>query len=217
MSNGGGICANSYGGGEAFVIEGNKINSNRAVKYGGGIYAQRSTVKHNIFAENMALVGGGGRYATFSIITNNEVKANKSREGGGIYIDRNSSVKANKIAGNEATSAHGGGLYLNYWGFSLGYEDVTHNIITGNSASTVKANGGAFISGNPNFNYNRLTGNRGFALLCGNPEGSSPVDAKNCYWGTSNKSAIRKKIYDGHLDKKKGIVEFIPFLKKPAL
>jgi hypothetical protein len=215
--NGGGICANSYGGGPAFVVERNKVNSNRAVKYGGGIYAQRTTVTNNILTDNVALIGGGGIYATFSIISENELKANKSREGGGIYIERNSSVKANRVIGNEATSAYGGGLYLNYWGFSLGYEEFTHNIITGNSAATVKANGGAYVLGNPDFNYNHLSGNRGFALFCGNPKGSSPVNAKNCYWGISGKSAIRKQIYDGHLDKKKGMVEFIPFLKKPSL
>lgn len=215
--NGGGICANSYGGGLAFVVERNKVNSNRAVKYGGGIYAQRTTVTNNTLSDNVALTGGGGIYATFSIITDNEVKGNKSGEGGGIYVERNSTVKTNKIARNEATSSSGGGLYLNYWGFSLGYEEVTRNVITGNSAATVKANGGAYVLGNPNFNYNHLSGNRGFALFCGNPKGSSPVDAKNCYWGISGKSAIRKQIYDGHLDKKKGMVEFIPFLKKPSL
>jgi len=215
--NGGGICANSYGGGPAFVVEGNKLHSNQAMKYGGGIYAQRSEISNNLFTENVALEGGGGIYATFSIITGNEIKANKSGEGGGIYIERNSMVKANKIAGNKATSPYGGGLYLNYWGFSLGYEDVKHNIITGNRASTGRANGGVYVLGNPNFNYNHLSGNQGFALFCGNPENSSPVDAKNCHWGASDKSTIRKKIYGGHLDKSKGMVEFIPFLKNPSL
>ncbi|UCD85815.1 MAG: right-handed parallel beta-helix repeat-containing protein [Deltaproteobacteria bacterium] len=214
--NGGGIYANSYGGGEAFVIEGNKVSSNWAVKYGGGIYAQRSEVTGNTFTGNVALVGGGGIYATFSIITGNEVKGNKGGEGGGIYVERNSSAKENKIIKNEATSARGGGLYLNYWGFSLGYEEVTRNVITDNSASTGKASGGVYVVGNPDFNYNNISGNRGFALYCGNPEDSEPVNAKDCYWGTPDKSAVGKKIYDGRLDKRKGRVEFIPFLKNPS-
>jgi hypothetical protein len=125
------------------LIQGNIIQQNSAVNYGGGIYVNADNpdaefiVKENLISRNYAFTDGGGIY----------IRGSK----GIVYIQDN--ILSSNIADyDDDNSGNGGGIYCEY---IEGLHALQDNIITGNSAGG--SGGGIFtnicdISGNYIYN-----------------------------------------------------------------
>lgn len=215
-------------------------NTSSYYAYGGGIYAANCTISGNIVINN-TLKGeyqstGGGIYSHYGSASHNIVVNNTAGYGGGFIIEGGTAYN-NVICSNTASesgggiSAQGGTIYGNsitgntskndsaikYSGFdtfsSDGNIDIKYNTITNNKATNdAGVTYAVSIRSNPYFNYNNLFSNISkYELRNNNSVGSSNLDAKNNWWGTSDDSAIQEKIYDWIDDTEKGIVDYSPF------
>src|SRR3990167_4545251 len=115
-------------------------------------------------------------------------------------------VKKNSLTRNTAKNASA--VY-----FTNGSsKDFTYNTIMGNKATDSSNTYTVYISSNPTFNYNNIFGNTStYELWNGNSYGSSNLDAKNNWWGTTDDSTIQGKIYDWIDDTTKGLIDYSPF------
>lgn len=212
---GGGVFAYGYMNTSTIRVEDNEITGNTAGGDGGGVYLSRSSAVGNKVESNSADGGGGGIFATFGLVDANELRNNRADKGGGIFAERNSSLTDNLVTSNIALSGFGGGVYINFWGISIDNETFTRNTVTRNTARGDDANGGVFIVGYLYFERNNIHGNGGSQLYNGNEPESYSLSTTQCYWGTSDKSAISKLIVDGSDDPQLGKVSFEPFAPNP--
>ena len=157
---GSGINLNTITGGS---ITGNLVTDNHTTGGGGGLditgVVGDFLISGNTVRENSALQGGGIDISgSVARIQNNWVVSNtttsSSNGGGGLYVDAGASGSYVLVSGNEilanSTTNQGGGLLV------LGYVDVLHNTIQGNSASS----GGGIVA--------TATGTIGGNLISGN-------------------------------------------------
>lgn len=212
---GGGVYAYGYMNTSTIHIEDNDISSNEATGDGGGIYLSRSSAVKNRVDSNTAKADGGGIYSTFGLVDGNKITGNRAQQGGGVFTEHNSSITRNYVSANEALSQFGGGAYINFWGMSIENETFAKNTVTGNRVPSNNDNGGVYVLGYLVFSENNIYGNTGSQLYNGNEAKSSPLVTENCYWGTTDKNSIEKKIIDGKDNPKLGQVTFEPFLAEP--
>jgi len=129
--------------GSSPTIRNNTIRANFGTGYswgGGGISCWSSSplIEKNSIMGNRTTeydgIGGGIDCKAFSspTIIGNTIKGNRADEGGGIACTDYSSpiIAANRIEGNEATSSHGGGIFLAHRCEPL----IANNMIVGNTA-----------------------------------------------------------------------------------
>lgn len=222
-SYGGGIYSDDNSSSSVVNITGNTIRNNSAFN-GGGIYYSSSPyysgvhISGNIISNNTASSSGGGIYSSShssfesayhitisgNIISNNTA----SFSGGGIYTYRGSAtVSKNGLTMNSAKNASA--VYYN----SSAYNDFAYNTIMGNNATDSSNTYTVYITMNYyTFNYNNIFNNTStYELWNGNSYGSSNLDAKNNWWGTTDDSSIQGKIYDWIDDTTKGLVDYSPF------
>lgn len=220
-SYGGGIYSDDDASSNYVAISGNIISNNSASK-GGGFYSSTNpyytqvTISGNTICNNTASSDGGGIYSYYYAysdtayditISGNTISNNTaSSSGGGIYTDGgNVSVSKNGLTMNSAKNASAVYYRSAYYGF-------TDNTIMGNKATDSSNTYTVYISSNPTFNYNNISSNTAtYELWNGNSYGSSNLDAKNNWWGTTDDSTIQDKIYDWIDDTTKGIVDYSPF------
>jgi hypothetical protein len=147
--NGGAIQVRSLNGGTAnLTIESNKIVDNKAVRYGGGIYAYNNAstlilnLTDNLIMNNASdRAGGGVAVESFNTgsstvtLTNNIIADNTARlyDGGALFNGVNGVVTAdltnNTITHNSA-AYYGGGFFARSVGAGAGaYVDVTNSIV----------------------------------------------------------------------------------------
>jgi len=205
---GGGIYVEN---GRGIVIQNNTIKENKAYYQehkqggkGGGIFVMNTygespnIIKNNIISNNTADNDGGGIYINGSdcIIENNVIVENTGYDGAGIY-SLGCTIKNNTISRNIAERLYSAVFY------NGSNNDFSYNSITDN-------NGGMaiYISGNPHFNYNNINNNIAYKEL-GYIGNGGALDAKNCWWGTSDKSEIWQKIENWEE------VDYYPFLTEP--
>jgi len=150
--------------GTPVVIRYNTVSDNSPWDYGGGIYAELSTVTGNTVSGNSTNWYGGGIYASGSTVTGNTVSGNSAHHGGGGICAVDSTVTGNTVSGNSATGdiCYGGGIYAafsmvtgntvsgnstNWYGGGIYavWSKVTGNIVSGNSANLY--GGGIYASG----------------------------------------------------------------------
>ncbi len=194
---------------------------------GSGIYCDNSSpfISENIITDNNTNSGGGGiccvNCNAFYIISGNTISNNSARSGGGInciscYASH--TISKNIITGNEAV--YGGGIYCG------GYSKIYENIITGNEA--VAYNGGGMCGGgiycgnqwnwiSPEISYNNIFNNKGFDIYVSDETSyinkMENINAKNNYWGVSDKNWIDKFcIYDYCDDTTSAKIYYEPFL-----
>jgi parallel beta-helix repeat protein len=128
---------NYYGWGGGIYAEGstvidNIVTGNSAPGYyggGGGIHAEGGTVTGNVVTGNSApgyYADGGGIYIRLGTAAGNFVSGNTASNCGGIYAYRNSLVKENTVTGNSAPT--GGGICAGWFSQAIG------NTVSGNSA-----------------------------------------------------------------------------------
>ena len=91
--------------------------------------------------------------------------------------------------------------------YSSDYNNFTYNTIMGNRATDSSNTYTVYISSN--LNYNNIFSNTSTYELWNG--GSSNLDAKNNWWGTTDDSTIQGKIYDWIDDTTKGLVDYSPF------
>lgn len=199
----------------------NNTISNNSASNGGGIYSYSSpyyttvTISGNTISNNTASSDGGGIYsysyteqAYYITISGNTISNNTaSSSGGGIYTDGgNVTVSKNGLTMNSAKNASA--VYYS----KSDNEDFTYNTIMGNKATDSSNTYTVYINSNPAFNYNNIFSNTAtYELWNGNAVGSSNLDAKNNWWGTTDDSTIQGKIYDWIDDTTKGLVDYSPF------
>ena len=218
-SSGGGIysSSSSYSYSATVTISGNTISNNTASSNGGGIYSSSYysayptvTISGNTISNNTATSSGGGIYSssvnspTVTISGNTISNNTASSSGGGIYTE-SGTVTINSLTRNSAKNASA----VYYSGSS---KDFTYNTIMGNKATDSSNTYTVYISSNPTFNYNNIFGNTAtYELWNGNSYGSSNLNAKNNWWGTTDDSSVQGKIYDWIDDSTKGTVDYAPF------
>ena len=112
---------------------------------------------------------------------------------------------------NTASSPHGGGVYINYWGRSVENEEFSFNEVTGNRAASETGTGGVFVTGILIFEKNNIFGNTGHALYNANPADMDPLEAKECYWGAASRDAVEKAIFHNPDDESLAVVTYEPF------
>ena len=219
-SYGGGIYSDDHSSSSTVNISGNTISNNSASN-GGGIYYSSSpyhsavTISGNTISNNTASSDGGGIYSSSSndfaytiTISGNTISNNTaSSSGGGIYTDGgNVTVSKNGLTMNSAKNASA--VYYN----ASAYNDFANNTIMGNKATDSSNTYTVYINSNYTFNYNNIFSNTStYELWNGNSYGSSNLDAKNNWWGTTDDSTIQGKIYDWIDDTTKGFVDYSPF------
>ncbi|OHB38481.1 MAG: hypothetical protein A2Y09_04135 [Planctomycetes bacterium GWA2_39_15] len=225
-SEGGGIYSYSSSGYSSTVaISGNTISNNTASSNGGGIYSSCSgayyaavTISGNTIRNNTASSNGGGIYsysysepAYYITISGNTISNNTaSSSGGGIYTDGgNVTVSKNGLTVNSAKNASA--VYYSK-SDNEDFTDFTYNTIMGNKATYSSNTYTVYINSNYTFNYSNIFSNTStYELWNGNSYGSSNLDAKNNWWGTTDDSTIQGKIYDWIDDTTKGLVDYSPF------
>ena len=93
-----------------------------------------------------------------------------------------------------------------------GYVSTAYNLNT--NGPLPDANGGVFVKGQLIFEKNNLHGNVGYELYNGNESDQSPLQATDCYWGTSDPVLVEKKIFHRRDDKRKSEVIYEPVAGK---
>ena len=190
------------------MIEGN--GSSGVYGRGNGTF----TIQDNTIINNTGR-GVEAVYATY-VITGNTIVAN----GGGISISQAGSYTITDNAILRNVSADGSAfLPSGAWSNPV---TLQRNVITQNTCTntptcstilTFQPNSGdpAFVLSNNNIFGNTATyelfNQRGVAL--------SDIQAENNWWGTTNETEIKAKIYDFSDDGTKGIVDYSPFLISP--
>jgi hypothetical protein len=222
---------NEDGGGGIYAISGvitisnSTIAENSSDVYGGsggGIYVRSctlrisdSTISGNSSGDDQEGYGGGicARESSTLMLSGSTISDNSAREGGGIYVSSSTvNMSGNRIIGNTSPPFKG----------VVRLENLnTGSMVGGTSpqdANVIKDNigDGVYIKGNLTLNYNDIYGNAGFSLVCGNPAGADPIDARNCYWGGKKKSVAEGVIWDGLDDPDLGLVTYEPFLTVPC-
>lgn len=213
---GGGVFAYGYHSTTAVHLEGNRIEDNRAGGDGAGVWASRSSLVGNRILSNQGLGSGGGVYATFALVEVNEIRGNQAPQGGGVYGETNSSLAGNRIVENVATEGLGGGAFLNFWGVSIENEEFRNNLVSRNRAGGPRKIGGIYLNGSMVFEGNQILQNEGIQLYNANPAEHAPLEAKNCYWGTTRVADILAGILDGRKDPTLAQVEFEPFARSSS-
>lgn len=152
------------------TVNGN-LTSSTCVAYGGGVYANHSTVTKNAIRENSAKGSydygcgsyGGGVYVSNSTVTNNTVIGNSATGlygyGGGISADE-SMVMDNTISGN-SSRYHGGSIYaINSM--------VSNNTVVNNDDGAINARCSRKYA-KTTVNGNTVSGNAGDGIIavCG--------------------------------------------------
>ncbi len=207
---GGGIAAWS----STVTISNNTISNNKASGYGGGIncYRGTNTIKNNVISNNTSSDYGGGIHCGNSgtnTISNNTITDNTADvAGGGVWCgDGYFTVTKNHVVRNTAPNAAGVRYYSNSDGKDFKYNTLTENNATGTSSTYT-----TYISSKPVFNYNNLFNNTAtYELWNGNAYGSTNLDAKNNWWGTTVDADVQTKIYEWIDDSAKGVVTYYPY------
>jgi parallel beta-helix repeat protein len=89
--------------------------------------------------------------------------------------------------------------------------DLSNNTITLNDYAGIVIDS----SGNAVIARNNIHGNTRYAIHNANPHLSTPIDATNNWWGTTDQAIIGKHIYDQNDDPALGIVSFVPYVRSP--
>ena len=82
-----------------------------------------------------------------------------------------------------------------------------------NTTSGGKGTGGICLSGSLEFNKNTILKNSGIQLYNLTPSSSEVINAKNCFWGTSDLKKIADLIFDGKDDPHLSVVDVEPVAK----
>ncbi|MBM3242012.1 hypothetical protein FJZ31_37550 [Candidatus Poribacteria bacterium] len=214
---GGGICASG-----TLMVQNSTISENTAGNYyGGGIYVSGIlNAEGSTFTDNSAGYIGGAIFASGTVVIKNN-KFNKECQGpgnntapygGAIYASGAITMRGNTIIGNTASTQSGGIVRLDKAAGVIGGSPTDANHIENNAGDAV------WISGNPAFNYNDVYGNynevykTGYELINGS---NSPIDATNCYWGTTDEAKIEAEIYHKPDNPSLGLVTYKPFSPTP--
>ncbi len=197
------------------LISKNTISHDTSFYHGGGIYGDESspTISENKISFNKAYYSGGAVYSSGGSpkILKNIISNNKAVDNGGginIFWKGKSFFPAPNISNNVITyneALKGGGIYTDCWDFDLA---IYANEIKSNTA-TLNGGGIYLNSVPPNINYNNIFNNTLFDTY---PEVIFDVDAKNNWWGTTDKDSISAHIYDYWDDITLGKVYYEPFL-----
>lgn len=190
------------------------IIRNAVVEYSKGLTLQSAApfIDHNLIRQNSGSDGtvfyNGYGGASQPIISNNRIFSNS-----GTVVNIQSGhaiVQQNLIANNS------GGLYVS------DSQTVISNTITGNggTGSDVSATGYcvicfAFTNSSTRLTGNNIYGNSATYDVAMLVNATQAVNATNNYWGTTDDTAIRARIYDNEDDLNVGTVNFTPFLNAP--
>lgn len=186
---------------------------------GGAISA---TIFNNTITNNSGQYGGGiyatdGGYNVIQVIGNNTINNNTASYGGALYLSSTwwsgstLTVSNNSIESNTATTD-----YIIYIAsYTDNNDQFTYNTVTGNTDNSSPSIT-VYATGTPTINSNNFvnTGNT-YELYNGNSSGSTSLNAKNNWWGTSSESNIQAKIYDWNDDATKGVVDYNPYATSP--
>ncbi len=174
----------------------------------GGVHVGGSSnrILNSLFSANS---GGGvhnsGSNVTISgnVFSGNAFPGDLDFFGGGVYnAGSNVIVSGNIFSANSAS--YGGAIW---WSGSGG---ILYNTIVGNTSSLGR--GGIYLdSGFPVIRLNALVGNGGYALY-NNNGGTTHVDARYNWWGTTDDGTIQGLICDWFDDGNKTIVDYAPYL-----
>jgi hypothetical protein len=114
------------------------VTGNQSGHYGGGVYAQNSTLLGCVISHNNG-TAGGGIYAHNSTVSNCLVANNTAGSGGGIY-SYNAQVNNSTIVRNEGTSANcGAGIRISGYTNQVN-NSVNNSILWGNLSLGVQDN-----------------------------------------------------------------------------
>jgi len=209
---GGGIYVS---GGSKIVITHNKIVGNRTWTekggYGGGIMASGEVViAYNTIIGNTARNHGGGisiSYVSSAIIENNIIAGNSAYSGGGLFSGSYRGIystpvgEPTEVTNNTITNNYGiRGAAMSYFGD----KKITGNIISNNNKGKGEAKTSAvylkyskyrnpqkiLIEGNPVFTRNVITDNATDVAV--DYKGKGNFNAKNNYWGATEKAEVLK-------------------------
>jgi len=198
--------------GDLISIENNTITGNTSGMHGGGItvYGSKVIITHNTIIGNYGNYGGGLRSPGGSlVIAYNIISGNEAERGGGISIrsETSATINSNLLAGNSAD--RGGGLHCNvsvevtnntiidnigYSGAAIVYygnKKITDNIISNNKGKEEGRGSTVHIEGNPVFTRNVITDNTTDVAVT-YEGGRGNLNAKNNYWGTTQKTDVLK-------------------------
>lgn len=202
-------------------ISHNVISNNTSLSLGGGIYAQyyidEINISHNLIINNSSTDKGGGIYAYFPTIGKvslykNILSNNTSKLGAGIYSDSYYSTANNSelVVSNNSfvrnSGANASAIFCDNIGKGVEYNTITDNNATDTNSSVV------FVRNQPpGFNYNNIFGDSAVYELW-NDNGKESVyydmDARFNWWGTSNETEIRDRIFDFFDDSFYGVVDY---------
>jgi len=186
------------------------VAANSAVT-GGGISVGSGSASSN------TVTGGGINAGNGVIVRNNSIE---NAPGWGIQASGNATVEYNRVVGcaNGIQTSGGivkGNLIANIagTGLEIGSAMVEHNTFTGIGGSAVEiAAGTAVTLTRNNFEFNIGT----YDVEDLVPKTTlMTVDARNNWWGTTNGTAIRQRIWDFNDDYNLGTVLYIPTLTAP--
>jgi hypothetical protein len=191
------------------------LNSLFSANSGGGVHNSGSDViiSGNVFSGNafpgdLGFFGGGVYNSGFNVtisgnvFSGNAFPGDLDSFGGGVYNAGSSVIVSGNIF--SANSAHYGGAI--WWSGSGG---ILYNTIVGNTSSL--GSGIYLDSGFPVIRLNALVGNGGYALY-NNNGGTTHVDARYNWWGTTDDGTIQGLICDWFDDGNKTIVDYAPYL-----
>ena len=140
----------------------------------------------------------------------NTISNNTANEGGGIYGEANSSFTGNLISENTSRDGLGGGVYLNYWGLSKHNKAFDRNRVKDNRTGDGQGTGGICVTGTLEFNRNTIMKNTGFQFNNMNPSSTEVINAKDCFWGTTDLQKVANLIFDGKDDPDLSMIDFEP-------
>jgi len=185
--NGGGIYAFSEISPSKVIIS-NSMVINNSANNGGGMYIARggASVSNSIVSNNTAFIGGGVElsWITFGVVNMDKLT----------------------ISGNRASS-NGDSFYLDptYSACSISNSTISDNTSNLANPNSIYYGGNQYDTGVIKFNYNNLFRNGTYEYFNNTVFN---LDATNNFWGTSTRSVIQSRIYDGIVDPLKGIVSF---------
>ena len=200
------------------TIDGNTISSNTG-DWGGGIFVKNlgdsttiTTITDNIIKENSASKGGGILAEGATMISENTIINNRAYDGGGLRIYNEVTVIGNTISNN--TASRGGGIYARYPSSAT----ISYNKIINNSATEGMGGGIDIQNRRATIDRNDIYGNTPYDIY-NKPDGaagSSSVDARNNWWGTTDEDLIEEYIYDWYDDASLMKVVYQPVATSPV-